>query len=474
MAPFSFIPAILEQRQHVADAIYPGAMQCYAIPYSWPGFVGDVAAMYIALRIHHGRPPLPILHREIRYSRLRKWLATMQLLCCTILGICNCIRCYNFNPRQNGLILISIARTFVAAFNAFSLTNPSLPDSKSGNSGTPSPDSTARGDYLDPDAAVAAADVAQESREEENPGSPKAAPIPLPTKAFEQSTGPDTDYVVVPSSSQTREVIPLLTKAPEQPPEGSLDNTVPRFGQTRDGAPLTKVPKTGTPQDDAGASSSQTHDDPLMTQAPEQPMAPLPNTHVPSSSQTFDDPPPPYCAEPPETANDISPSAAANALNTLAADDAKAAELTPGAMVVMCLLPLVPLSLITAGMYPILHDVGVVGGRIGVDAHNTWIFFLLGLGFGVFFILFGFLVVACEAVFGKAPDDPEAAINERKKRLKNGCLLTLFVTAVIIVLLSNWGLEIAAGDHMPDKSRPDVFVLYWVFFVVSKLTLFAF
>jgi hypothetical protein len=102
MPPFTFIPAIL-QRQHAAETIYPRAMQCYAIPYGWPGFAGDMAALYIGMRIHHGQPPLLFFHhREIRYPRLRKWLATAQLVLCTALGIWNSIRCSSFNPSRTG------------------------------------------------------------------------------------------------------------------------------------------------------------------------------------------------------------------------------------------------------------------------------------------------------------------------------------------------------------------------------------
>ncbi|KAK4443343.1 hypothetical protein QBC34DRAFT_212380 [Podospora aff. communis PSN243] len=391
--PPSFIPAIL-QRQHAAELLYPRAMQCYAIPYGWPGFAGDLAAFYIALRIHHGQPPLFFFHhREIRYPRLAKWLVTTQFLLCTALGIWNSIRCSSFNPRQDGLILISVARTFIAFFNWITLTtkpNPSCP----GNCDNPSPNGTARGEYLDPDAAVAAAEVAQEGRVEcEDVDANKATSIPLQTKAAEHPTG----------------------APPESQPPAS------------------------------------------------------PHVAVPGSSQAPSDPPPPYSADPPETAND----AAAEAPGT---DDAhtKTKDLEPGAMVIMYIIHLIPLSLIPVGIYLTMAGVEAAGGQIAIDARNSSIFVNVILGMGGFLLALSLLIPVCEFTFGDRSGNLEELRKDAKNRVKFGIWGALFLAAVGMVFNSNWALHTAAGGDMPDGSRPDVFVLYWVYFVTSKLALFAF
>lgn len=113
----SFTPhmsALLQRRDEDEwrpGVIYPHAMQCYAIPYGWPGFVGDVVAFYTFDCIWTGRPPLPVFHnREIRNRRLGRGLATLQFPFCTALGVYNVIRCSRgFSPRRDGLLLIGVA-----------------------------------------------------------------------------------------------------------------------------------------------------------------------------------------------------------------------------------------------------------------------------------------------------------------------------------------------------------------------------
>jgi hypothetical protein len=294
--------------------------------------------------------------------------------------------------QQDGLILLSVARTCIALFNGIALTNDPKP-SCPGNGDDPSPDRTTRGDYLDPDAAVAAAEVAQESRaEEEDLDANKATSIPLQTKTAEHPTG--------------------------APPES-------------------------------------------------QPPAP-PDIAVPSSSQAPSDPPPPYSVEPLETADDV-------AAETPGTNDAhpKTKDLELGAMVVLHIIVVVPLSLIPAGIYLAMGGVEAAGGRIAIGARNTSILLTTILAIGAFLFVLSILIPVCEVTFGSRSGNLEELRKDAKDRVKIGCWGTVCMVTLAIVFFSNLALCTAAGGHMPDGSRVDVFVLYWVYFVVSKLALFA-
>ncbi|KAK0649080.1 hypothetical protein B0T16DRAFT_125393 [Cercophora newfieldiana] len=363
MPPFSLIviPEILQQRALAQGTIFPGAMQCYALPYGLPGFLGDCLALYIGGRLSQGHPPLPgFRDRKVRHRRIGGCLATVQLLCCVGLGIATVTRCNNSKTSQTGLVLIAIARICLAVFYIFSLV-PAFSDKASTvvESSSPAPDSTPNSDRRDPE------NIAMTSN---------------------------------------------ITPAPQ-------------------------VPSTSARQ--------KTSDEPRLEGA-------------------TGGPPPPYTTNPTETGSSNDNNQTSGEAQVLARDK----ELGNGFMFFFYFFASLLLSLITGGVYLVLRDIDALGALKSGSRTQA--------GF-VFVILTGILSLSCCAILLGLL----APVDRIKKAVlgKGGsmpfCLGVMVVTVMAVTVLSDWVLGIAGPGNMPDGSRLDVFVTYWVYFAVSKLLLFV-
>ncbi|KAM7211459.1 hypothetical protein V8F06_013163 [Rhypophila decipiens] len=410
--------------QHDADdsnshprLTYPDAMQAYAIPYGWAGFGGDLLACYIFHRISQGRSPafLDMVlghdgdHSGIRHPRIAAWLATIQLLSCTVLAVWNLVRCSRGG--YTALVLIGCARTCIALFNGVLLL--------AGTWNLVNEDPVNRGKEPEDDGPSASLEVVQPAiggPEDDPEAAAAAAPLIL------------GDTVADNTGANNHDGGDPLPRAGFS--YGTLA-TLPGFpGKSRTNEP--SVPRESADRDDETL--------PLFR-------------HV-------------------ATAND---------------NPAWLALWTP------LVLVLTVLSLLTSGIMLILIDFEILEGSYDpidrrLKRHADRMF--MALCFSLFFIPMQVGLLSLNAWCRGGGPNPDTTTEERESGGSwasgvNQAMVILALGTAVVAWLSNWTLGLAnaaaaatATASDPDMSRVpdgvDVSVLYWGYFVLSKLLLFVF